>query len=408
MSTRAGILAALVCAAIAAAPARAAGPQLSQLAEKQLGEGLLRLYSLDYARSRAAFRKIIESEPDNPFGYLFEAGGIWWQASQEYGLFQSTPALQGLFERDVEDTLRTAGSYMDSRDPRQKASGYFASGMALGTRGQWSLMKGRYLAAYFDGKKAVKHLKKCLKIDEEFYEAYLGLGVFDYQAARLSGVARLGRLFGLKGDEKRGLERIQTAMDKSRYAGAQAAGFLASIYIIDMHDHARALPVVQRQRRDFPSSPYYLFLELILRHRLGDWDGSLRLGQEFFRAAEADPAALRTKWLTLICGLSGADCLAQEDLERSLEWIDHALDSAGKAKPDGFTTLLRTFRGHALGALGRRAEAEKEYRLALTLPDFDDLHAQARACLDAPCDRDDLLGILRRCSQETFRSDMKP
>ena len=116
----------LLLAALAAAPhARAAGPQLSQLAEAQLGEGLLRLYSLDYVRARAAFHRIIESEPDNPFGYLFEAGGLWWQASQEYGLFRSTPALQGLFEQDVEDALRTADSYIDSKDHRQKASGYF-------------------------------------------------------------------------------------------------------------------------------------------------------------------------------------------------------------------------------------------------------------------------------------------
>lgn len=399
------LLAALI---LAAAPARAAGPQLSSVAEAQLSEGLLRLYSLDYARARAAFRRIIESEPDNPFGYLFEAGGLWWQATQEHGLFQSAPALRELFERDVEDAVRTAASYMDSKDPRQKASGYFASGMALGTRGQWNLMKGRYLDAYFDGKKAVKHLKKCLKIDDQFYEAYLGLGVFDYQAAHFSGVARLGFLFGLKGDEKRGLERISTAMEKSRYAGAQSAQFLISIYITDMHDLSRALPVVQRLRRDFPSSPYYLFLELILRHRLGDWDGSLRLGREFYRVAEADPAALRPKWLTLICGLSGADCLNKEDMERSLEWLDHALDEAGKADPSGFVTILRTFRGHALGTLGRRAEAEKEYRLALASPDFDDLHAQARACLETPCDRGMLLEALRLRSQELSRGDMKP
>ncbi|OGS41762.1 MAG: hypothetical protein A2506_07440 [Elusimicrobia bacterium RIFOXYD12_FULL_66_9] len=395
MRASALLLAVFLCAA----PSRAAGPQLSQVAEAQLSEGLLRLYSLDYVRSREAFRKIIESEPDNPFGYLFEAGGIWWQASQEYGLFKSTPALQGVFERDVEDALRTADAYIDSKDPRQKASGYFVSGMALGTRGQWSLMRGHYLDAYFDGRKAVKHLKKCLKIDESFSEAYLGLGVFDYQAAHLSGVAKLGILFGMKGDEKRGLERIQTAAEKSRYASAQAAGFLVSIYIIDMHDLSRALPVVQRMRRDFPSSPYYLFLELLLRHRLGDWDGSLRLGQEFYKAAEGDPAAMRPKWLTLICGLSGPDCLDPQDMERALEWIDHALDSTAKEPPSGFASLLRTFRGHILGVLGRRAQAEKEYRLALALPDFDDLHAQARACLGHPCGRADLLQYLKEMSR---------
>ncbi|MDX6770582.1 MAG: hypothetical protein SF051_13690, partial [Elusimicrobiota bacterium] len=85
-------LLALAFALTAAAPA-SAGPHLSPAAETQLTEGIDRLYALDYDASRAAFRRLIELEPDNPWGYLFEAGGIWWQSSQEYGLFKDTPTL---------------------------------------------------------------------------------------------------------------------------------------------------------------------------------------------------------------------------------------------------------------------------------------------------------------------------
>jgi len=402
MPTRALRASLLACALLlgAVTTGRAEFTPLSPAAEAQFEEGVLRLYSLDYARAQAAFRRIIELEPDNPSGYFFEAGALWWQSSQEYGLFQSTPALQGLFEQDVEASLRKADDYIDSKDPGKKAAGHFVSGMALGTRGQWNLMKRRYIAAYFDGKKSIKHLKKCLKIDEGFYDAYLGLGVFDYQAARFSGaIAKLGILFGMKGNEKRGLERIQLSVDKARYCSRQAAGFLASIYISDMHDFSRALPVVQRLRRDFPSSPFYLFLELILRHRLGDWDGSLDLGRELYRTAAADPVAFRPKWLTLFCGLSGSACLDEEDSRRALEWIDHALDKTRKEKPDGFRTLLRLFRGHCLELLGQREDALKEYRLVATLPPFDDVRDRAKACLEEPCGRESLLGSLKEMSR---------
>jgi tetratricopeptide (TPR) repeat protein len=271
--------------------------------------------------------------------------------------------------------------------------------MALGTLGQWRLMKGHWMDAYFAGKKAIKHLKKCVKMDPAYYDAYLGLGVFDYQAAHLSGIAKLGVLLGMRGDEKRGLEEIQLAMDKSRYSNRQAAEFLLCIELVDRHDFARALPVAQKLRAGFPGSPYYVFLEALLRHRLGDWDGSLAVGRELYAQLEADPAAFRPKWLTLVCGLSGADCLAKPDAERALAWFDHALEKTAQEKSSGFTALLHLFRGQLLDVLGRREEAVTEYRRTLTLPDIDFVHARAAACAQAPCGRDETFRTLRAFSK---------
>lgn len=399
------VLGAVLLAAALAAPglpraaAAQSGPRLSTAAAAQLDEGLARLYSLDYAQSRAAFRRLIELDPDNPFGYLFEAGGIWWQSSQEYGLFTDTPTLQGLFEKDVDAAQRKADAYVDSTDPQTKVDGYFASGMALGTHGQWRLMRHHMLDAYFTGKKAVKQLKKCLKLAPDYADARLGLGVFDYQTAHLSGVAKLGFLFGMKGNEKRGLENIVYAMEKSPTAGRQAAQLLSQIYIADMRDFGRALPVVQRLRRDFPDSPYFVFLEALLRHRLGDWDGSLALGRELYRRVEADPDAFRTKWLTLVCGLSGPDCLAGGDADLALTWFDRALDATAAEKPTGFHTLLHLFRGQLLDSLGRRDEAVAEYRRAVALPGIDDAHERAYACSSSPCGRAEIIRRLRAMSR---------
>jgi tetratricopeptide (TPR) repeat protein len=391
--------------ALAPVSTYAGGAKTSPAAQAQLDEGINALYSLDYAKSRLASRKLIEIEPDNPFGYLFEAGAIWWQASQEYGLFKDTPTLQGLFEQDIEAGVRKSEAYIDSKDKQTKADGHFVAGMTLGVRGQWNLMKGKWLDAYFDGKKSMKHLKKVVKLDEDYEDVYLGLGVFDYQAAHMSGIAKLGILFGMRGDEKRGLERIQRAVDRSTFARRQAAQMLSSIYLIDMHDDARALTVIQQLRRDFPGSPYFIFLEAMLRHRLGDWDGSLTLGRELHKIIAADPKAFRHKWLTLACGLSGADCLEKKDMERTLAWLDHALDATSKEpadgkKPDTFKTLLRLLRGQALDVLGRRDEAVKEYQKAEFLPPLGDSREIARACLASPCTREAVLVRLRAMSKD--------
>src|SRR3989338_5275397 len=102
---------------------------LSLEPEKYLKEGLVQLYNLEYAQARASFRKVVEVEPDNPFGYLFEAGAIWWQAANEYSLFQDTPTFQRLFQQDIEAAIRKADPLTDSRQKEIRADGHFIMGM---------------------------------------------------------------------------------------------------------------------------------------------------------------------------------------------------------------------------------------------------------------------------------------
>lgn len=389
----------LLC--LGAAPAAGGSPPLSPAARSHLDEGFRELADLDYARSRSAFRRIIELEPDNPFGYLLEAGALWWQASQEYGLFQSSPTLGDIFERDIDEALDKTAAYIDSRDPQLRASGYFISGMALGTRGQRSLLKRDYLAAYFDGKKAVRHLKKCLKIDENYADAYLGLGVFDYQAARFSGIARLGGiLLGLGGNQTRGLERIRFAMEHADVFGRQAAQFLVAIELSDLREEVRALRTIERLRRDFPTSVYYLFLEALVCDRLGDHRRSVALARRIERKAAEDPGAFLRKELTLACGLSGAACLSPEDGQALLRWTERALELSKEDQAGPFRPWVRSLRGLALDMLGRREEALTEYRRVLQ-SSFAPHDARRRAhdCLAEPCSRETLLQDLRARSR---------
>jgi tetratricopeptide (TPR) repeat protein len=390
---------ALLLAVLWSHPA-AACAGMTASAEAHMDEGIHRLYSLDYQASRAAFRRIITEEPENPFGYLAESGGIWWQAAAEYGLFKGTPTLQGLFEADIAAALRTSKALMRSKDPKQRADAYFVSGMTLGTKGQWNLLRGHYVQAYFDGRKAVKHLKKCLKIDRDYHDAYLGLGVYDYQAGRLGGVLKLSALLGVRGDVKRGLERIGLAVKKGRYASRQAAQFLSSIYILDERDFARALPVIEGLREDFPESPYFHFLEAYLRHRLGDWDGSYREAHSLFERLKNDPLAMKRKLLSLVCGLTGDKCLDPCLTKATLPWFEHAVEVSAKDKPGPWETFLRLCRGQAADVAGDRETAAADYRWVLAQPDTLGLRTRAQECLKSPCGRDNTLAYLREFSRE--------
>jgi len=373
---------------------------LSANAQVALDTGLQHLYALDYVNSRAAFRRLIEQEPDNPFGYLFEAASIWWQASQEHGLFKDTPPLERLFEEDIQSALNASDIWIKTSDRVLRADGYFASGMALGTRGQWSLMQGHWLKAYLDGKKAVRHLKKCVTIDEGYLDAYLGLGAFDYQVSHFSGIFKLSFLVGVHGDKQRGLDHIQLAMNQGRFARTQAAEFLFSIYISDEHDYPRALPILRDLRKLFPHSPYFQFLEVVLRDRLGDFDGSLVEAHNLFMSIHTDPHGFERKWFSLLCGITEDQCLAQPDLEKASVWLDHALGSTSDStEMQEWRTVLRLFRAYVYDLRGDRAGAMAEYGWVSTHPAWGDSVKRAQECSHTPCTTASMLRYMRTLSR---------
>lgn len=398
----------------------AARAELSVEGARALDDGLRALYGLDYEASRKAFRSLVEREPDNPFGYLFESGGIWWQSSMEYGLFKDTPTLQGLFEQDVEAAVRKADAWTDAKEEHRRADGHFVLGMALGTRGQWHLMRGNPVRAYFDGKKAIKHLKKCLKLRDDYYDAELGLGVFDYQAAQMSGILKFSAAIGgMRGDEKRGLEKIRLATEKGRYGSRQATQLLMMVYLYDKHDFAAALPLVRRLRKDFPQSVYFAQLEAVALERTGDLEGSYAAGREVFEHAAEYPHSFAKKLLSLLCGAAGPHCLSPKIMEPFARWIDAlilreeaALAAARKArksrKPAAGPSLVERerllqvlvlWRGHAADVLGRREAADADYKRVLAGPEVGDVKKRAKECLTAPCVPKSILAYARALSK---------
>ncbi|MBI4386872.1 MAG: hypothetical protein HY551_05780 [Elusimicrobia bacterium] len=368
---------------------------LSPATEATIREALPPLYDLEYAQARGRVRRLIEAEPENPYGTLFEAGALWWQADNEFEIFKDSPALESLFEEDVRLTLERGQALLDSSSSdTAKAQALFAMGIALGLRGQWHLLNDRWLRAYFDGRKAVKHLDNCLRHDPEFYDAYLGLGLFDYQADRLPAVLRLPALLLVSGDARRGLERMQLAMEKGRYASAQAAQYLTTIYLRDEKDPQKALEILRALRGKFPQSPYLQYLEAIATHRLGRFDESYPLIRNLIDKLAQDPQLLRRKLLTMVCGLWDGDCLAPGQPEAAQLWLTRALEREGQGASDR-RTLLRLMRAATYDMTGRREEAVREYEAVLASPEFLNVQELAKRCLASACDREESLRQLK-------------
>lgn len=423
---------------LCSASASAGSANLKKAAEDPLlRQALIDLYNLDYGKTRAGAERFIELNPKNPLGYLFLSGCLWWQATTENGMLAERPQLREHFDEMVDRTVEVAKEQIRSKDDAENADGHFTSGMVLGLRGQMKLADDQLLKAYKDGKKAIRHLNKCVKIDPEYYDAYLGLGIFDYQIAVLPGVFRLGAklLLSGTGNAERGLRNIRTTIDKGYFASRQASTFLLSLYILFERDYERGLKLCQEIRRSFPESPYYAFVEAALLHRTGNEAASWQRARELFDRLAREPESFQRKQRGTVCGLLGPQCLDRENLQGAVTWLSRALahpadapkselpgaPGNGKKAPhaprhaastvhastapaagangerphEGWESVLRLYRGLAHDALGQRAEARADFLKTQELPDFAGSRAWASFCRDRGCGKEELLRYMR-------------
>lgn len=364
--------------------------------DTDLERALSSLYDLEYERTRRHVDRFIRRNPDNPFGYLFSAGTLWWQVTTEYDGPSEVPIIAERFEERVKAGLKKAKKLRKAKDKARRPDGYFAAGMLLGIRGQWKLANRQWIKAYRDGKKAIKHLRKCVKLNPDYYDAYLGLGIFDYQTAKLPGVLRIGAKLLLRGvgDADRGLSRIRLAIEKGRFAARQGSSFLLTLYMVYEKDYGRALELTSSLRRDFPASPYYMGAEVILLDRAGEGEDSRRRALELFSLVAGDPARYWSKQRAIICNVYGTDCLDRKHVAGAARWLTDALASPVPEAPAEWTGLLHLYRGIARDILMRHGHALRDYEAALAQPDFIRTHEWAAHCSRKACDRADALRLL--------------
>ncbi len=356
------------------------------VADEGLTRSLHGMYALEYSSSDAEAQAFLKEHRDNPYSDLFIAGEIWWRASTEALRAEDDPDLARRFDAHSRAAVKKAKRLFKAAKPRVSAEAFFVAGMSLGLRGQWRLSNRQYFKAYLDGKKAIKYLKRCVEIDPAFHDAYLGLGIFDYQAAVLPGVLRLGALLLARGDRARGLARIREAIDQGQFANRQAASFLMTILQTQEKDYAGALVLARRLKADFPESLYMGGVEATLLAGAGDVPGSAAAWSAVYARLSSDPAVFRRKAWGVFCGGYGEACVSLERLAIVEDWATKALATSVPDVPAGWPSALYLARGLARDARRGIKEAREDYSAALADPNAAPLVRElAGSCIRQTC-----------------------
>ncbi len=175
----------------------------------------------DFSGALVEAKKLRDAEPENPLGY-FLVGTVYQTASEE----SRNDEFSDSISENLDTAIDMAEELMES-DPDNPNRGFIA-GAGRGYRALHRAFHGNWWGAFQDGLKAGNRFDRALELDSTFYDAYLGLGAYDYYR---TVKARAFLWLPFVSDKRdTGIAQVKIAIAKGVLAQANARESLLRIY----------------------------------------------------------------------------------------------------------------------------------------------------------------------------------
>jgi tetratricopeptide (TPR) repeat protein len=374
-------------ALLSAGAALAQGPAIdpARLAKDELARAAILEASEHYNHFRFAealgrLDQALEAEPGNPIALFLKAEVHWnlWLQHQEQASYNDA------FHTLMQQAIDSAESRLERNAHDTDAMLVLAS--AYARLGMFEGVEGKMFAAARRSIKAIGYLKDALEVRSDLYDAYFGLGLYDYLIAGHSAGARLAfkLLGGIFGNKQRGIERLRLAAERGTWSKASARFFLAVIFgKYERRQEERALEYLEPLYAEYPDNLSYAGLRASLLLQAG-------------RAADAVQAFRDANALSERTGIGGPEARAKDHYG-----LGNALRLAGQAEParaelraalavkvDLKRSWVPVFSHLAVGRLadqsGEREQALREYKIVRSLKNHGPAHELAKTYQKRP------------------------
>jgi len=243
----------------------------------------------------ALAHKLEAERPEHPLGYLIEADVLWWNIYCKWSerKYNTIDAWSHTRPADADDIAELA---LADKVTRLAEAGIAKSDTAemelytgLGYASRARLLGLRYekMPVARAGVEARKHLLRCLELDPNMADAYLGLGLYNYYVDTLSALAKILRFFmGIPGGDKRdGLRQLEIASTKGELTQMEARFNMAKSLRNYDFDYARAAQAAAPLLEQHPRNCIFLLLAGDIQQKLGHMEEAAAR----FHAAAAAP-----------------------------------------------------------------------------------------------------------------------
>ena len=352
------------------------------------------LYNMDYKAAREGYLRMTQIAPDHPAGYVYLANNLWLEtlnASRRLstslyagGSFYSQDADEDKVDpkrdREFNDLIKQALAKTRARllKDSSDAEALYYEASALGLRaGYGTTVKRSFARAIGDANESIQIHKKVIKINPNYADAYLSIGLYEYVVDSLPfGWRVLARFAGLKGSKKKGIEHLEMVTQSGKYTSDDARVVLIGIYSREGKPE-RALEMISYLANKYPRNYLFGVERAAMLYRLGRGDE----GRQAFEALLKDEQVAQVaadlvnyQWGELLAA-KGDYAAAVERYNEVKRWR--------KADAE-LISLAHLHAGQALDALGKRSEAVAEYQAVLKRENVFDSHKLASQFVKKP------------------------
>ncbi len=374
-------------------------PRLEELQEK----GYEALFNLDYEVARQRFKEMARLYPDDPTGPHMLATTLWLetlnQARRLQAAIYSTQSFYVATEdrpdprvlQDFRDLTRQATQLAKARlqrNPRDPQALYMLGATESLQASFAATVERRFIAALRFGSSGVDTHRDVIKLDPNFHDAELTIGIYDYIVGTLPLPARmLASIAGAHGSKKRGIQTLERVAKEGQWTRDDAKVLLIAIYKKEKR-FPEALALSRELQGRYPRN--YLFRletadtlvsQAAIERRASKTKEAETMEREALSAFETmlherSAAGAAPRALDLIHFRYGEAFLLMGQPQSAAGEFLAATTVRGADAGTVSRAHLRAAQSFDLA--GKRSEALAEYRVVLSRPNIYDSHDQAR------------------------------
>lgn len=231
----------------------------SQLYEKkaQILSGLDLIYNFKWDEGKEIFDNIINEQPDEPFGYHFKTTIYLWHflSNKDVNSFNEFLSLS-------DSALNLA---LIKNEFKESEDYLYIIGSIYNYRAAAFAFNSNFLDAAYASKKAESYLSKVVAINKNNFDAYLGLGLYNYAISQVpSGFSWVLKIAGIEGSKKVGYDYLKLASDKGTFSKVDAGYFFSQILMNDEFDYETSINYLNSLSVLYPDNIIFRYAKAVL------------------------------------------------------------------------------------------------------------------------------------------------
>ena len=233
---------------------------------------------MEFSEANACLKKAVEEDRENPTGYAFLAtvNLFAYEMSFDETIRKSK---EDLLQRYVDETI-ARGEKRIGKNPKD-GKAYLAMALARIVRFKFAGRHRQYLRMAREASTIWEYLGKARENDPQNFDIYFLTGSFRYHIDHLPRLTRfLSSVAVTSGDKRKGMQELELAAQKGDLLKELAQSELSANYLNFEKQPARALPIIQKLRANFPGNYNFSFALANALSDLHRFDDAVHIARE--------------------------------------------------------------------------------------------------------------------------------